>query len=59
MALPQDPIMLMSYVNMKMRDGAYDSLSDFCASEGCDESELILILKEAGFDYIPSIKQFR
>ncbi|MDE6577777.1 MAG: DUF4250 domain-containing protein, partial [Muribaculaceae bacterium] len=28
MTLPQDPNMLASIVNMKLRDGTYDSLSD-------------------------------
>lgn len=59
MALPKDPNMLMSMVNMKLRDGEYDSLSDLCLSLGINETELVDTLKSAGFDYMPSIKQFR
>ncbi len=59
MALPKDPNMLVSMVNMKLRDGNYESLSDLCLLLGVDEPELIETLKNAGFEYIPSIKQFR
>lgn len=59
MTLPQDPIMLMSMVNMKLRDGNYDSLTDLCAEIGIDEEELCRRLSAAGFDYMPAIRQFR
>ena len=59
MAIPEDPFMLLSFINMKLRDGEYDSLSDLCASLECDEKEIIDKLKDAGFDYIESIRQFR
>lgn len=56
--LPQDPIMLYSAVNMKLRDG-YDTLDDLCASEGMDKAELIAKLSDAGFEYNESTNQFR
>lgn len=59
MEIPQDPYMLLSYVNMKLRDGDYESLSDLCASIDCDEESLVQKLKDAGFEYIDSIKQFK
>lgn len=59
MTLPKDPNMLLSIINMKLRDGNYSSLSDLCLSEGIDENELIKKLDEAGFTYMPEIKQFR
>lgn len=59
MTIPKDPFMLMSMVNMKLRDGDYDSLSDLCLSLDIDEKELISKLKEAGFEYMPEIRQFR
>lgn len=59
MNIPDDPFMLLSFVNMKLRDGEYDSLSDLCSAIDCEESQLIQKLKEAGFDYMPEIKQFR
>lgn len=59
MALPEDPFMLLSLVNMKLRDGNYEDLDDFCKSEGCDREELETKLKGAGFSYETEQKQFR
>lgn len=59
MKLPEDPFMLLSLVNMKLRDGDYENLSDLCADLGCDESELMEKLKATGFEYIDSLRQFR
>ena len=59
MAIPEDPFMLLSFVNMKLRDGDYDDLSELCQALDCDETEIIRKLKEAGFEYMPEIKQFR
>lgn len=59
MYIPQDPNMLASMVNMKLRDGDYESLSDLCMSLGIAEQDLVDRLKEAGFVYMPEIKQFR
>ena len=59
MSLPQDPNMLVSMVNMKLRDGDYDSLSDLCLSLGVDESDLLCQLGDAGFSYNAELRQFR
>lgn len=48
--LPQDPFMLMSYVNMKLRD-EYASLDEFCAAEGVERAEVEVKLWGAGFEY--------
>lgn len=58
MTLPKDPFMLMSMVNMKLRD-EYPSLSDLCKSEGIDKVALEATLRSAGFEYLPDINQFR
>ncbi len=59
MNIPSDPVMLMSMLNMKLRDGGYDSLNDLCLSLGLGEKEVVTKLAAAGFDYMPEIKQFR
>lgn len=59
MEIPQDPFMLLSFINMKLRDGDFESLSDLCQSLDCDESLIIKTLHDAGFDYVESLKQFR
>ena len=56
--LPKDPVMLMSFVNMKLRD-EFRTLEDLCASYGIDETELKARLETAGFDWMPGIRQFR
>ena len=56
--LPKDPFMLLSYVNMKLRD-QNENLDDFCRSEDIDKENLLATLGKAGFVYIESINQFR
>lgn len=56
--LPQDPYILLSYVNMKLRD-SYNDLDEFCAVENIDKSELIATLSGVGAEYIPELDQFR
>ena len=59
MTLPQDPNILVSMVNMKLRDCDYESLGDLCLSLGVDEEELTAKLKGTGFIYYPELRQFR
>lgn len=59
MYMPKDPNMLVSMINMKLRDGNYESLTDACLSLGIDEKEIVEKLKDAGFDYNPQTMQFR
>ena len=59
MSIPEDPYMLLSFINMKLRDGDFESLSDLCGNLGCDEEEILGKLKTAGFEYLPEINQFR
>ncbi|MDE7420896.1 MAG: DUF4250 domain-containing protein [Muribaculaceae bacterium] len=56
--MPKDPVMLMSFVNMKLRD-EFRTLEDLCAYYGKDETELKAQLEAAGFEWIPGIRQFR
>ncbi|OEF23893.1 DUF4250 domain-containing protein [Vibrio rumoiensis] len=53
-----DPIMLMSIVNMKIRDefGDLENLTKFF---DIDQQKLVNKLAAAGFDYLPEVKQFR
>ncbi|MDE5975397.1 MAG: DUF4250 domain-containing protein [Muribaculaceae bacterium] len=59
MKLPEDPNMLVSLINMKLRDGNYDSLSDLCLDLGIDESDLKKRLAESGFEFNDQTRQFR
>lgn len=55
--LPKDPVMLLSFVNMKLRN-SYPSLTDFCASMDVDETVLKARLAVAGFEYDSSHNRF-
>ena len=59
MGIPEDPYMLLSFINMKLRDGDYESFSDLCHALGVDEKEVKNKLEEAGFEYNPDLRQFR
>ena len=55
--IPSDPMMLLSFINMKLRD-QYDSLDELCASMDIDRRELVSRLAEAGFEYNPQQNKF-
>lgn len=57
MSLPQDPFMLYSMINMKLRD-QYPSLDELCATEDIDRTDLEKRLSDAGFEYDESVNQF-
>lgn len=56
--MPKDPFMLMSWVNMKLRD-RYESLEELCDDLGVNRKALEAVLNEAGFEYMPEINQYR
>lgn len=57
MNLPEDPMMLYSAVNMKLRD-FYGSLDELCDDLGIDRKELEDKLKQAGFEYDAKMNKF-
>ncbi len=52
-----DPIMLMSRINMLLRD-RYESLTELCAAEDIDQAELCQRLADAGFQYDAAHNKF-
>jgi len=57
-ALPKDPIILLSFINMKLRD-YYKDLDDLCDDMDIEKEELIRTLEAAGFEYSQESKSFR
>lgn len=55
--LPQDPMMLFSAVNMKLRD-SYASLDALCDDMGIDRKELCDTLASIGFEYSAEHNKF-
>lgn len=54
---PKDPMMLLSWVNMKLRD-FYDSLDELCEDMEIDRIELENKLNAAGFEYNSDLNKF-
>lgn len=54
-----DPIMLMSIVNMKLRDDFGGNLDKLVAFFEIDKAALEAKLAKAGFDFLPDAGQFR
>ena len=57
MALPNDPIMLLSMVNLKLRD-FYPTLDALCDDLDADKEALCAKLSAAGYAYNPQRNQF-
>ena len=57
MALPKDPILLFSVVNMKLRD-FYSSLDALCDDLDEDKNEITERLSAAGYTYDEDLNQF-
>lgn len=57
MELPKDPFMLMSFLNMKLRDN-YASLDALCEDLNLSKADIIARMNEAGFDYNAKANKF-
>lgn len=57
MQLPEDPMMLFSVVNMKLRD-CYSSLDELCDDLDVNKEILIEKLQAAGFEYSAEHNKF-
>lgn len=57
MELPQDPTMLLSYINMKLRD-YYPTLDMLCEDLNVNRIELENKLKLAGYEYNEELNKF-
>jgi hypothetical protein len=57
--MPQDPFMLVSYINMKLRDKEFDSLESLCKYYERNTEDIKVYLSQFGFEYLEAQKQFR
>lgn len=57
MPLPKDPVLLLSVVNMKLRD-FYSSLDALCDDLDCNRAELENSLRSIGYEYDSDANQF-
>ncbi len=57
MQLPEDPMMLYSALNMKLRD-YYNSLDELCDDLGINRREVEEKLRQMGFEYDAKMNKF-
>lgn len=57
MSLPKDAVMLLSVVNMRLRD-SYSSLDKLCDDLDENKDEIIERLLSIGYEYNEEINQF-
>lgn len=57
MPIPKDPYMLLSWVNMKLRD-SYPTLEELGYAEGADPEEIVRKLDAAGYSYSENENRF-
>lgn len=58
MSLPKDPMILLSFVNTKLRD-EFTGLEEFCKEEDISIESLKEQLESIGFQYNETIRQFK
>ena len=57
MELPKDPMMLFSFINMKLRD-FYPSLDALCEDMNVEKEVIVRTLKRVRFEYNPERNRF-
>ena len=57
MAIPNDPMILLSYINTQLRD-FYPSLEELCKALGVDMQELKNKLEEIDYEYDQKLNRF-
>lgn len=57
MSVPNDPAILLSYVNTQLRD-FYPSLDELCKALDIDEEAVKVKLAGIGYEYNPDLNRF-
>jgi hypothetical protein len=55
--LPEDAMMLLSFVNLKLRD-FYDDLDDMCADLGVEKEAIVEKLASVDYEYDAKLNRF-
>lgn len=58
MSIPQDPFILLSYINTQLRDKG-KNFTELCDDLDIDRAETEQKLSDAGFTYVEEINQFK
>ena len=57
MPIPNDPVILLSFINTQLRD-KYESLDEFGKSNGVDVAEIENKLSAIGYEYSAELNRF-
>lgn len=57
MSVPSDPMMLLSFMNMKLRD-FYGSLDDLCTDLNIDKDSIVSKLSDIDYEYDKDLNKF-
>ena len=57
MNIPNDPAILLSYINTKLRD-SYPSFDELCSDMELDPSQITQKLSQIGYKYSPDHNSF-
>lgn len=57
MAIPNDPMILLSYINTQLRD-FYPSLEELCKAQSVDMQEIINKLASIDYQYDQKLNKF-
>lgn len=57
MSIPNDPMMLLSFVNTQLRDN-YPSLEEFAKAYDCDKEAVIAKLQTIDYEYDEALNKF-
>ena len=55
--IPEDPMMLLSFVNLKLRD-FYSDIDDMCSDLGADKEMIIEKLASIDYEYDKDLNKF-
>ena len=56
--IPNDPVMLLSYINTQLRDN-YKNLEELCYRIDVSQSEIVEKLGTIGYQYNEELNQFK
>ena len=56
--IPENPVMLLSFVNTKLRD-EFDCLDDFCDYYDVSKEDIVDKLKQINYCYQAEVNQFK
>ena len=56
--LPKDPVILLSFINMKLRD-QYSSIEDLCSDFNIEKEFIDKQLNNIGYEYVKKVNQYK